>query len=188
MLRKQGSCHSKISCDGFSMCEIENCIWIWNMSNEIFQQHIILLLFEFCDRGLKEHALSRNGIQDHQNANWSFATREVLLIFFFPGVPLVNVQLQKNIFSVLSSHFMILFNFWKPVNTEVMFGKSLVKVSILESLTPPKEKEIWRSASVSTWWPLCRHSLCLFRHVCLGSAAYTVVWEVPGSCWWWTKT
>lgn len=134
LLRKQGCCHSKICCEGFSMCERENCIWIWNMSNKIFQQHIILLLFELCDRALKEHALSKNGIPDHQNANWSFATRGVLLSFF-PGVPLVNVQLHY--LHILWS----LFNSWMPVNAEVMFGKSVTSKSLHSRITNSSQRK-----------------------------------------------
>lgn len=93
-----------------------------------------MLLFELCDGAFKEHTLSKNGIQDHQNSHSSFATRGVLLIFF-PGVPLVNVQLQKNIFSVFTAHFVVLLNSWMPVNTEVVFGKCITHKSLHSRIT-----------------------------------------------------
>lgn len=60
---------------------------------------------------------------------------------FFPRVPLVNVQLQQNIFSVLSAYFVVLLNSWKPVNIEVMFRKSVTCKGLHSGITNFSQRE-----------------------------------------------
>lgn len=91
-----------------------------------------MLLFEVCDRAFKERTLAK------MESQITRMQTEVLVqeaFCFFPGVPLVNVQLQKNIFSVLSAHFVVFLSSWKPVNTEVMFGKSVTCRSLHSRIT-----------------------------------------------------
>lgn len=135
-------------------------------------------MFELCDWAFKEHTLSKNRIQNHHNANWSFATRGVLLSFF-PGMPLVNVPLQQNIFSVLSAYFVVLLNSWKPVNTEDMFGKSVTCKSLHSRITNISQRKGNVGVLQLTQDGLCAGTVCF----CSGMSASEVHWDPLPTLW-----
>lgn len=99
----------------------------------MFQQHIVRAIIWLFDGMFKGHMLSKNGVQDHRNASC-----KILLQGGFCGLFLQLESLPtalKRISSMLSAYIIIWLNSQKPVNTDVMLGKSLISKSFNSRIT-----------------------------------------------------